>query len=110
MIDVAMAIDAEAVTVSHKRVGAGSYSDGGKWTPGGAVVTTSIRAAVQPASGRQLMDVPEGIRNEAKFVAWSRSNLLVEDRIVVGTVEYKIIFVWPRPRDGFTRAALGQMK
>lgn len=108
MIDVALAIDEEAITVSHIRDGAGSYSHG-KFTPG-APVTTPIRATIQPAGGRSLADMPEGIRQEAKFIAWSRVPLLNADRIIYASTTYKVIFVWSRPADGFYRAAIGEMK
>lgn len=111
MIDVAFAIDAEAITVTRERDAAGSYTSGGKFVEG-ASVSTSIRAAVQPAvgTGRKLMDMPEGVRDEAKFIAWSRTELRLEDRLIVAGIRYKIIFVWPRAHDGvFWRAALGQL-
>lgn len=107
-MDVALAIDAEAISVTRLRDGAGAYTAGGKYVEG-ATVSTPIRAAIQPASGRQLQDLEEGIRSEARFMAWSRADLQVNDRITVGAAKYKIIFVWPRPQDGFNRAALGLM-
>lgn len=111
-MDVAIAIDAEAISVVRKRDAAGSYVTGGKYVEG-APASTPIRMAIQPASGRQLMDLDEGIRTEAKFMGWSRADLQLNDRIEVGdpvTARYKIIFVWPRPQDGFNRVALGLMK
>lgn len=108
MIDVAIAIDLESTPVTRLRDAPGVYTDGGRYIDG-IPGSMSIHAAIQPANGRQLMDLPEGIRTEAKFLAWSRSDLQVNDRLTVGKSLYKIIFTWPRPMDGFNRAALGLM-
>ena len=58
MIDVAIAIDGEAVSVSRTRRAAGVYTDTGDWVDGTAT-SASIRAAIQPVKGNQLMDMPE---------------------------------------------------
>lgn len=109
MIDVAEAIDAESINVTHRSVAAagGAYVDG-EWIAT-SPATTTIRAAIQPATGRQLMDLPEGIRTEAKFFIWSRVSFVENDRITFGGETWRVIFLWPRPMDGFTRGALGKM-
>lgn len=106
MIDVAIAIDGEAVAVTLKRAAAGHYDDDGNWIPGSETSTT-IRAAVQPASGRQLMDLPEGIREEARWLVWSRSEIRKDDTIVHGGQSFRVMFVWPRAEGAFWRAAMG---
>lgn len=107
MIDVAIAIDGEAVNVVLTREGAGSYNADGEWVSGAPVTIDPFRAAVQPASGRQLMDLPEGIRAEARWLAWSRSEIRLDDTIAHGGSNYRVMFVWPRMEGGFWRAALG---
>ena len=108
MIDLLdLAIMAEAVPVTHE-VQTGSYV-AGKWVKG-TPVTTAIMATVQPASGRQLMDMPEGIRTEAKYVAWTGTALVVDDIVIYAGSRYRVIYTWPRPADSFTRAALGLTK
>lgn len=109
MIDVAIAIDGEAVNVSLSREALGQYDDDGNWIPG-APSTSTVRAAVQPASGRQLMDLPEGIRNEARWLAWSRSEIRLDDEITYAGSRYRVMFVWPRLEGGFHRAAMGLLK
>lgn len=109
MIDVALAIDGEAVNVSLKRNAAGHYDQNGKWIPG-VPSTSTIRAAIQPASGRQLEDLPDGIRNEARWLVWSRAEIRLDDVITHGTSSYRVMFVWPRADGGFHRAALGLLK
>ena len=106
MIDVAIAIDGEAVNVTIERKAAGAYDGDGKWVAG-AETTSTIRAAVQPASGRQLMDLPEGIRNEARWLAWSRSEIRMDDTVVHAGSTYRVMFLWPRAEGSFWRAAMG---
>lgn len=106
MIDVAVAIDGEAVNVSLKRKAAGHYDDDGNFVPA-AETTATIRAAVQPASGRELMDLPEGLREEARWLVWSRSEIRIDDTIVHRGQPFRVMFAWPRMEGGFWRAAMG---
>ena len=110
MIDVAEAIDAEAINVVLHRVNAasGTYDTAGRWIPG-APSTVAIAAAVQPVSGRVLMDMPEGVRSEASLVAWSRVSIVFGDHVTVGGVRYQCVHEWPRPADGFCKVALGKV-
>ncbi len=108
MIDVAVAIDAEARNVTLTTVTGGAYDVGGRWVPGGPASTT-IRAAIQPASGNQLQDLPEGLRTEARWLCWSRSVLNVDGQITHAGVVYRIMYVWPRADGGFYRAALSRV-
>lgn len=113
-MDVAEAIDDEAVNVLHTRRTDGTYTAGGKFVPGAASIDgVTIRAAVQPAQGRSLMDMEESIRVEARYFAWSRVQLEIGDVIgypAIAGKNYKIIFVWPRPADGFSKVAMGLLK
>jgi hypothetical protein len=107
MIDVAIAIDGEAVLMTRTRVASGIYNDDGEYVPGGPV-SEAIRAAIQPIKGNQLMDVPEGIRTEARWLCWSRSSLVVDDVITHKGITYRVLFDWPRDEGAFYRAALGR--
>jgi len=109
MINVALAIDGEAVNVSLKREAAGHYDGDGNWVPGSAT-TSTIRAAIQPASGRQLEDLPDGIRNEARWLVWSRAEIRLDDVITHAGSGYRVMHVWPRMDGGFWRAAAGMLK
>lgn len=115
MIDVAMAIDGEAVNVTLTREAAGHYDQTpgsptfGKWISG-APANSTIRAAIQPASGRKLEDLPDGIRNEARWLVWSRSELRLDDEINSAGARYRIMHVWPRMEGGFWRAAAGLLR
>ena len=107
MIDVAIAIDGEAVSVSRTRRAAGVYTDTGDWVDGTAT-SASIMAAIQPVKGNQLMDMPDGIRTEAGWMCWSRSEIAVDDVITSKAITYRVLFVWPRDEGEFYRAALGR--
>lgn len=108
-MDVAEAIDAEARSVTLTRVADGTYTENGDYVPG-AATETAILAAVQPMSGRKLMDMPEGIRNEARALIWSRSELRTDDKVSHDGDDYRVIFVWKRRDGGFWRAAMGELK
>ena len=109
MIDVAIAIDAEAVNVTRTRAGSGgTWNENGEWEPAGPVSET-IRAAIQPVKGNQLMDMPEGVRAEAGWIVWSRSEIILSDIITKGATSYRVVFAWPREDGGFFRAALGRV-
>lgn len=109
-MDVAAAIDAEAVpmTLTQIAVAGGSVprGNGGKFVPG-APASVAIMATIQPASGRVLDDLEEGIRKNASFVVWSRTVLRVNDGLLYNGETFRVLHVWPRPADGFYRAAIG---
>lgn len=109
ILDLGPIIDAEAVPVQFSRKSGGSYNGDGEWT-GEAVTTTPGLATVQPAMGRKLLDLPEGERNEARYFLWTREALSLDDIVVYGADQLRVIFVWPRPEGGFTRAALGRLR
>lgn len=110
MIDVAIAIDGESRPL-QRGIKSGEWSEpyGGVWLPD-AVTWTDIRGAIQPAKGVQLMDLPEGLRQEARWLVWSRAELLLDDLIKDGAISYRVMFIWPRREGGFTRAAAGLLK
>jgi hypothetical protein len=78
----ALAIDGEATTVSLIRQAPDTYDEGGRLVSG-AETSQAIQAAVQPAAGRALEDLPEGVRREARLFIWSRS-LIREDATATG--------------------------
>lgn len=105
MIDVAEAIDAESwdlvwTTQSHTKNAEGERVDG-------SPTDTPIRGTIQPAKGAQLMDLPEGIREEARFLLWTRSSVQLNDVVKDGARAYRVMFLWHRREGEFTRAAVG---
>ena len=106
MSDAAIAIDMMAIPIVLKRLLPGAYSVTGDWVEGGPS-QINIMAVIQPASGRQLMDVEEGLRAEARWICWTRAELRLDDQIVHKTKTYRVMVVWPRDEGVFHRAALG---
>ena len=106
MIDIAIAIDECSVPVTHKIRSQGAYDINGNLVPG-TQTSKTIHAAMQPAKGRHLEDMPEGIRAEAKWLIWSRVGLALDEEIESQGKTYRIVYVWPRVEGGFTRAAMG---
>lgn len=106
----AMAIDSYAVPVTRTRRAAGTYV-AGVFTEG-ATTTATIQAAVFAVSPRVLQDLPEGIRSEAKWTAWSRSDMrtasgdLPADTITWQGAAWRVLHVWPRIEGDFYRAVL----
>jgi len=94
--------------MTRTRQGADTYDDGGNLIPG-ANTTMAIKAVIQPVKGNQLMDMPEGVRSEAGWMVWSRSEVKEDDRITNAGVTYRVLFAWPRADGGFYRAALGKV-
>jgi len=106
MSDLVAAILDEAVSVTWKVRAAGSYNATGDWTPGAETAET-IQAAIQPPSGRDLQDAPEGIRQEIQFMGWTPEEVEADDVIAFGGTDYRVIHAWPRRHDGgFTKFAM----
>lgn len=108
MIDVAIAIDAEAVSVSLTKHAAGAFNADGDHVAGAATAST-IKAAIFPISGNDLRDLEEGIRTEAEWTMWTRSAVAVDDQVAYAGVTYRVLKVRPRLEGGFYRAILGRL-
>nr|QIG67145.1 hypothetical protein EVB34_040 [Rhizobium phage RHph_TM26] len=104
MIDVAEAIDEEAVQVAWRTFAADTYSHG-NLVPGAATPST-LWAMIQPASGRTMSDVPEGLRVEVALVGWSRTSVAVDNEIDYGGETYRVGWVKPWPMGNYTKFAM----
>ena len=106
-MDISFVIEAEAnAIVSIERKTGGAYVSG-KWVPSAPTTQNNVSVVLQPTGGRELRDLPEGIRKEAKYSLWSPGTVVLDDVIVYGGKRYRVIFVWERPEGTFTKAALG---
>ena len=108
MIEVAAAIDAEAEPVVLRTRGADTYDDAGNAVPG-SWTSTQGQAAIQPASGRSLQDLPEGIRSQVSYVGWTRLPVAEDNEIIYRGSSYRVVNTRPRVMDGFTRFAMGRV-
>lgn len=106
-MDISFVIEAEAnAIVSIERKTGGAYVSG-KWVPADPAIQNDVPVVIQPTSGRELRDLPEGLRIEAKYSLWSLGSLALNDVIVYAGKRYRVIFLWERPEGSFTKAALG---
>lgn len=106
MIDVAIAIDAEAVPVTFQPPPGATYDKKGNAIFVPAPAPASGWATIQPVSGRELQDLPEGLRAEVSMVGWSRTMVALKWEILYGGEVYRVVHLWPRPMDGFSKFAL----
>lgn len=110
MLDVSDAFDSSTTAqVTHQRVTEGSYVDG-YWVEGETIETT-IQASVQPLSGLEFQNLPEGIRNEARASVLTEFDLKSGDRIIDGEDRYKVLSVdnWQK-LGGYSQAVLGALE
>lgn len=107
MIDVALAIDAEAIDLTHYTRADGIYDSGG-FLVKGAETTVTIRGSVQPTNARELKDMPEGIRSEAMHTVRTRVRISADDEIGYDGRRWRVLKVheWK----AYTKAWLGLKK
>jgi hypothetical protein len=98
------AIEAEAVDITHTPQPGGSYSAAGLWVEATPAPVT-IRAAVQPLTGRDLSDLPEGLRTAAKYKIYTPATVSVGDHVTIGGTAHRVLNVSPWPE--YCRAFVG---
>lgn len=114
MIDLGVALDFGdwEIPVKYAATGDQQYDDDGDPIFVEPLAGT-IRGKIQPMNGRDLRDMPEGMREEAKMVIGTRSNVRVNDEVFNSKdgLYYKAIFIIPPTVGGNrTRAILGHIK
>lgn len=86
-------------TYTRTRTTAGTYS-AGRYSAG-STATASIRASVQPLTGRDLMVLPEGRRGDATVAVYTTTELRVTspagaaDKLTIDGETWEIIHVEP---------------
>jgi hypothetical protein len=110
--NVSGAVLLEETDVALRKKDGGYYEPGGKWVMG-VVSDAPFRAAVQPTNSRSLQDLPEGTRDEARYLLWAthaQPVLALDDYVVYDGDVFRVIHVWDRIRDGgYRKVALGQV-
>ena len=112
MIDVAIAIDMEARTCSYLPGEGknGHWDADGRWNSAPRAFIPIVGAAM-PSRGQELRDLPEGIRDEARWVFYTRAAIDTDGIIMIDGQEYRILFLWTRTFDGnYRKAAMGLTK
>lgn len=111
---VTIGIDMLSQPMVLERSTGGTYSSGGTWS-GTWSAPENIAGVIEPVTGRDLKDMPEGIRSEAVallFVKVSAVNgIAVNDRVTADAVSYRVIHIdeWTR-YGGFHECVLGKIK
>ena len=110
MLNVRRSINLRTGTqLAHVRHVGGAYVDG--YWQDGATVTEVIVGSLQPLSGNEFRNLPEGIRNEAKAKLFTAAVLRSDDEIVDGSRRYKVLSVddW-QALGGYSKAILGELR
>ena len=106
MMDVTSAIDQFSTTVALKLRTPGSYDQNGNWVKGGET-NSFITASIQPTKGRQLEDMPEGMRAEACWTIWTSHSIQLDQEVEYRGKVYRVLHLWPREIGNYTQAVLG---
>lgn len=103
----ALALDSFAGAMTITRRAAGSYVNG-LWVEGGEdeIPIQGVALAITP---RGLMDLPEGIRESAAAVLYSRTEIRPDDETTWRGVSYRVTHVWDRVEGGFFKATLAKV-
>ena len=102
---LATAVLAEAVPITIAGPAVSTYDADGVVT---RTLPTAIAAlaTIQPANGRNLIDLPEGVIKDATLVGWTTSPIDIDHTVVYASVAYRVVRAMARPADGFTKFAL----
>lgn len=106
MLDVSAALTLAATTVYLKSKNPATYDNNGNLIAG-LGDPRPIQATVQPISGRALMDLPEGVRDEARKLIWTKSALETGQVVADNGQDYRVVHVWDRRIGGYYKAVLG---
>jgi hypothetical protein len=83
-------LDNEAITI--KRYAEGTYDEYGNYTDGTETVITGEKGSIQPISGKEVLQVPEGDRFKQIYKLYTSYQVLVNDIIVrvSDSIEYEV--------------------
>ena len=96
------------VTVGLITRGADSYDSNGNGVKGAENALQLIKVDLQPVNERDLKDLKEGLREEASHTLWTNSEINLDDKIIYDSETYRVIKLWGRPEDDFTKALIGK--
>lgn len=110
MITLGVTNGESTISVSVITRDADNYDESGYALKGEADDAVPIEADVQPATGRNLVDVAEGVREEVSYMIWTPYDLKNDHTIVYNGENFRVVALWPRREDNFTKAAIGRLK
>lgn len=93
LLDLAPVIDAlstHTLTISR---GAPSYASNGRLVPAPVLPTVTVRASVQPLTGRDLAVLPEGYRESEPIAVFTRYRLQNGDTFQLDGEAFKVMNV-----------------
>ena len=99
-----------ALTIQVVTRAADSYDSKGNGVKGADVDPVDIAADVQPTTGKMLQDLPEGVREEVNHFIWTPYDLQNDHVVIYDGDRHRVVKLWPRRSDGFTKAAIGKLK
>lgn len=92
-----------AEPIQIERLVSDGYDDNGRRLAGGPVVETVI-GTVQPASGRDLRRLPEGLREAGAITLYAPAEIRLNDTVTHAGRRYSVGHVEAWPRGGYWRA------
>lgn len=99
----------ETLTIQVVTRAADSYDSNGNSVKGSEADPVDIQADVQPATGKLLQDLPEGVRDEVNHFLWTPYDLQNDHVILFEGDRHRVVKTWRRRSDGFTKAAIGKL-
>jgi hypothetical protein len=109
MITLGVTNGNEPLSVSVITRAADSHDADGNGVKGAASDPVAIDADVQPAAGKVLRDLPEGVRDESSHVVWTPFDLQLDHIVVYEGKNHRVVEIYPRRSDGFTKAAIARV-
>jgi hypothetical protein len=109
MITLGVTDGNDTIAVSVITRAGDSYDVDGNGVKGEANDPVAIEADIQPAAGKVLRDLPEGVRDESSHVIWTPFDLQLDHIVVYEGKNHRVVETYPRQNDGFTKAAISRV-
>ena len=68
---------------------------------------SKLNGSIQPARGRDYLDMPEGARSETSLILSTTDKVQKNDVIIDGKRRYKVVHIFEATLGQYTRAGLG---
>lgn len=108
MIDVGIAVDRFSVPATYTTFTSVIYDDYGNAVKS-ENAPVDFNGCFQHVSGRDLLDLEEGVRREAVYSLWTRVALKIDDHVHYGGVSYRIKKAHIRHLGNYNKYILGRL-